>query len=224
MLKQLLTTTALVSVGLVAQADQRNWTGFSVGGETGYVVSRVPNKIEAGNTWEKRTTFGSEGMSLGLKAGGAYQFSDRFLVGLDLDLSFLNTRYSEKIGASNHSFKQNLSYGVSGKLGYVCKNIMAYVRSGVEFGYFRHSASTPANKAQNIKGVDEKVTHTYPGFVMGLGMEYALNDNFILGGEFKHTLYKTKQYEGSAQNKLLTENLEFSPRVSKFLLTAKYKF
>lgn len=122
------------------------------------------------------------------------------------------------------AFKQNLSYGVSGKLGYVCNNIMTYVRSGVEFGYFRQSAGRPANKDRNIKALYEKLTNTHPGFVVGFGMEYAVNDRFILGGEFKHTLYKSKQYQGSAQKALLKETTSFSPRVSKFLLTAKYKF
>lgn len=100
MLKHLLTTTALVSAGLAAQADQMNWSGFSVGAETGYVVSRVPNKLKAGNDCQKQTTFGSEGISLGLKAGGAYHFSDRFLAGIDMDLSFMNTQYSQKIALS----------------------------------------------------------------------------------------------------------------------------
>lgn len=235
MLKQLLTTTALVSIGLTAQADQRNWSGFSLGAEGGYMTSRVPNKIKAGTDWQKQTTLGSEGVSLGLKAGGSYHFADRLLAGLDLDLSFVNAQYAEKAGAYKTSYNQHLSYGVSGKLGYVCDKIMTYLKAGVEFGMFRQTASGKVTvtvppvgagrvPTQKEVGKFEKLGNTHPGFTMGIGMEYAVSDNLILGGEFKHTLYKAKKYVGSNSKNFLKETMELAPRASKFLLTAKYKF
>lgn len=213
----LMVSTILSSIGVSSVATADKFSGFHTGIHGGYAVGRFSQSLKAGNDYIKQPTLGGQGITLGLNMGYQQQMNERFLLGLGGDLSYHNAQNKQKNGSNQYAIKQTLIYGLHGKVGFVCKEVLTFMKLGVDFGHFKLTGSAHSKKFEKIK-------NTHPGLRLGLGMEYGINDRLIVGGEFKHTIYKTKAYKPSQQNQILTETVKVSPSMSGFLLTAKYQF
>lgn len=184
MLKNLSTTLAvgtalLLAVGPSLAADvvaapppeaaneAPNWTGFYIGvhggmasGSMGYIFPSFPSDLDY--------NFSNEDFDYGVQGGFDYQFSNRWVAGLELDYTQLNAAYSPFNGGQNNTLVEVKStYSVTGRLGYlVTPDSLFYGRLGY---------ASMQLKAE--EGVSEYADGSVGAVKAGIGAETFLFDN-----------------------------------------------
>ncbi|HKJ60711.1 MAG TPA: outer membrane beta-barrel protein [Hyphomicrobiales bacterium] len=122
------------------------WTGFYIGGNIGGIF----DETDGVDLFDDDAIFAG-----GIHLGYNKQLSDRFVVGLEGDVSFLdddNTDYLSTVRA---------------RLGWSRGPMLAYITGGAAFFEFDDGV---------INDVDT-------GYVAGAGLEYKIKDNWSVGGE-----------------------------------------
>jgi outer membrane immunogenic protein len=120
------------------------WTGFYLGGHIG----------GAFDVTDDEELFGDEAIFVGGgHVGYNWQLSDRFLVGLEGDLDYLDDDDTEYLGT------------IRARLGLTRGPMLAYVTGGAAFIEF------------------DDIDDTDTGYVVGGGLEYKLRDNWSVGAE-----------------------------------------
>lgn len=74
-----------------------------------------------------------------------------------------------EISKSKIKFKENDTFGATTKIGYLYKDSLFFLKSGIVF---------------MIGHINKNSIPYEPGFIIGIGMDYALNHNWSIGGEF----------------------------------------
>lgn len=191
---------APVSMKAAPVAMLYNWTGFYVGGNAGggMASSHFDDPCYFCSTATPTRGF----FTGGAQAGYNYQFG-RGLVGIEADVNG-NSRFKGSVIGGDDTFamtvgaKADVSGTIRARAGLVVNNALVYVtggaawadvkQTGVEFNNIAASPSfnTPTGITANRSGV-------LWGGVIGAGVEYALNTNWIVGGEFLHTMYQDSE-------------------------------
>lgn len=173
-----------------------SWTGFYVGGNVGggMASSRFDDPCFYCTSAIPTTGFFTGGAQVGYN----YQFGHG-LVGIEADVNG-NSRFKGALlggddsRAINVGLKADTSGTIRVRAGLVVDTVLAYVtagaawadvrQTGVEFFNFTPFANfgSPTGGTANGSGV-------VWGGVVGIGVEYALDQNWIVGGEFLHTMY-----------------------------------
>ncbi|QPC93179.1 outer membrane protein [Mesorhizobium sp. INR15] len=153
-----------------------NWSGLYVGfgGGAGGGV----HDLTAGGTFA--LPFGRDGVFGELTVGYDYMVNERFLVGAYADARYGNIGFS--LDVPGGSFKSEADYGfdVLARAGYlVTPQTLAYVLGGYSRQHFKISAT----------GVGTFYDWSSNGYVLGLGMETVVHNNWTLKGEYRYSKY-----------------------------------
>ena len=180
----LLTSTSAFAADLAPQpvepaapvvAPVYNWTGFYAGVHAGAVIGQ--GKVDS-------TKFSGAGFLGGVHAGYNAQFDGGWVVGLetDLDYSSFSKKKNVLVGpvggplvATRAEFKNEWQGSTRARFGYAFDNILPYITGGVAYG----------NEKVSIAGVGSK-TSTRVGWTAGAGVEYAIDQNWIVRGEARY--------------------------------------
>jgi len=170
---------APVAASSYAPTPAFSWTGFYVGGNTGYGTGSF--------TKSGKAAFGSPSSGLlGLTAGYNYQVG-QFVAGIegDMDKAWLKSTSASTFG--NGRGYLTSSGSIRGRVGYALDRALVYGTAGFAYGNVKGSltTSTPAFMSQN------KIA---TGYNLGAGIEYAFTNNISAKAEYLYTSLGSKNY------------------------------
>ena len=149
-----------------------NWTGFYIGLHAGARFGQgkgdVPSIPASGK-------YDSVGFLGGAHAGYNAQFDGGWVVGLEADIDYSSFKKSKNIQGVGTEFKNEWQGSVRARAGYAFDNILPYVTAGVAFGDQKLSANGLGSTSD-----------TRVGWTAGAGVEYAIDQNWIVRGEVRY--------------------------------------
>jgi opacity protein-like surface antigen len=180
-----------------------NWTGFYIGGQAGYAYGdnhgaynfSTPDGVVA----DGALTHDAQGVIFGAHVGYNHQF-DNIVVGIEGSVDGTNLNERETIGGSDangdqgvlSSFVQSDIQGaVRARAGYAIGRLLPFAAGGLAIGHFgAQSALASANNANfAFDGFATKGLQwtTRVGWTVGGGVEWAVNNNWSIRGEYRYS-------------------------------------
>jgi outer membrane immunogenic protein len=192
-------------------------SGWYIGGQVGYDSYRVRNSISNALV-ALNPVFAANGWVGGLNLGYGMMMTDMFYLGGELFANWSNANNSLSMVDNDGDnltagFDANSSYGLALLPGVkMTDSTLTYVRLGWNW----------ANLKSSVSGVDGATgttfngskSNTSNGFVLGVGMETLLVDNWSLRGEFNHTWYSNYS----------ANNITVAPSDNQYMLGLLYHF
>jgi outer membrane immunogenic protein len=171
---------AVSAVGSVAQAQDGRapiwsgaYVGLDIGGESGKFSGNAFNGFAAANS----ETVKSSGANLGVYAGYNWQ-AGSVIYGIEGDANASGSKYSRSSGGATLSLSNDSLISLRGRLGYAAGPALFYATAGVASAGSKIEVTAPGTK------VTFKDNTT--GYVVGLGVDYAISSNVIARLEGLH--------------------------------------
>lgn len=202
------------------------WTGFYLGGHFG-----------AGwgdKHWYSGST--APGLDQGLHhvrgglAGGQVGFNyqvDHWVLGVEADYSWADlTGRNTDVGFTLFGFdevnrSQVKSIGtVAGRVGYAWDRVLAYAKGGGAWVRDRYVASNVLQPDADLTSASE----TRSGWLLGLGIEYALASNWSIKFEYDHLDLGTKRSLFTGPTLLVPFSEDIAQRLNLFKFGVNYRF
>lgn len=168
------------------------WNGAYIGAQLGY--GWVKNYINFKDNVDDHNdnTLSSNGLLGGLYAGYNWELSNRFLIGLEADIAFQNTRSdytaNSSLSSANNdpNWKRQIQWSgaARARLGVNYERILPYIAGGVAFAGIKDSLSNGDNPFS--------FNNNFLGFTIGAGIDYSVTNNIILRAEYRYTDYGSK--------------------------------
>lgn len=179
-----------------------SWTGCSINGGVGYGFwnqdrfgESEPGLVPRTNTF----TSGGQGWLGRVGAGCDYQIASSWVVGVFGDYDFMNLHSKNFADLSGIGANENESgaWYVGGRLGYlVTPSLLAYFDGGYTQTRFDRQELFNTLTFPAVPLGANIAAHTYSGWFIGGGTEYALNMSWIpIPGLFWRTEYRYAQYQ-----------------------------
>jgi outer membrane immunogenic protein len=182
-------------------ASSFDWTGGFVGA---YVGGAWVHDIYNPGLGPDQT-FNQAGYTIGAKAGYNAQVGSNFVLGLEIDGGWVSASSTDTINPGPGPTKTSLNWDghLLGRAGVSMDNALFYLTGGGAVGNFTQDASPnfPA------------ITNTVYGYAIGAGIEYALNDNWVLGAEYLYSGYNKTPFNygiGTVQSTYSTQEARVS--------------
>ncbi len=223
----------LVSVLAVAISHQtlasKQHSGFSVGLNLGQTsvdgkLSRAFNNpvpiADSGSNFGDRSTvfglflgYGWLPNTSGLYLGGEVFGQIENLNATRNDRSGLNLVDTTKLRSKN-------VLGAVAKLGYSCKEMLFFGKLGIATRKWDFKYESSASRQSG--SINSRKT----GFLIGLGMDYAISQNLAIGAEYIYTAYGSLKFSAPANAALGAGSVDinYKPKVSTINLRLKYTF
>ena len=176
-----------------------NWTGFYIGGNAGGGMASsafTDPCLYCSSATPTRGYFTG-----GAQAGYNYQFG-KGLIGVEADINGNSGFKNSVIGgddgrAMTVGLKADVSGTIRARAGLVINNALVYVTGGAAWADVSQSGiefnnSTTSPTFGRPTGVTANAGGALWGGVIGAGAEFALNQNWTIGGEFLHTMYQDR--------------------------------
>jgi len=204
---------ALLSVSSMA-AD--NWSGLYVGLNVANV--KTENTILIPNYAEPAFGINPSKTSLGLNLGYNMAMGNGLILGVQLDYQKLGNNGSNPSytidwtpGDELYHVKANRQTALSARVGYDAGNWMPYFRLGRTNVKYSELNFIPT------VGPEYVYSSSFSGTVRGIGVDYKLDKNWILGAEYSDADLGTKRlvYYGP---------VDVSPNIKAFTFRASYLF
>jgi outer membrane immunogenic protein len=153
-----------------------NWTGIYVGAHLGggFSHSSWTDAFTGAND-----TFNKWGFLGGAQVGANYQFN-RLVAGIEGDFSWTGLKGAglDSIGDSIGT-KVNFTSAVTGRIGAAFDRLLVYGKGGVAFANDQSSLT-------DLAGNNASTTFIRTGWTVGVGAEYALDDNWSARLEYDY--------------------------------------
>lgn len=201
----------------------RDWTGFHVGAHAGGdFLNFAGNTTSLDGTFNdaaarESADFNLRGGAFGLQAGYDRQLENGFVVGVEADYTKTYLRGLEKFGSTDPvlaksgyldattSYDIDWTAGLRAKLGYAVNDrLLVYSTAGLALAketQWRDQYISDGASATNPLGSEttaffvEKASGTRAGFTIGLGAEYALNDNWSIRADYSYSHFRAKSFK-----------------------------
>ncbi len=213
MIKLIASASALALMASVAQAQ--TFDGFYVGGELGYNTGEADLEWKPGDGSTRSDEMDYDGWDIGLNAGWRRQFSNNFVLGVELggNYSDVDGSTSSLFGTTSFdgSLEKDWEIFLSGKMGAVVQpNLQAYLIGGVQ---------TADMDARVTDGTSTWNSSDWNwGLHLGVGAEYMLANNVSIRGEYKYQAYDDMTVNAGG------ERVKFDPTESVFRLGVLWNF
>jgi outer membrane immunogenic protein len=179
----------------VPPPQAHRWTGFYAGGHLGGGWSANGSATvtdPTGFVGIAPTSFSSSGKGSfigGAQVGYNWQFASPLVVGVEGDWTGANL--SETAGpvpgpiAYTSTLRRNVNslFSVRGRVGYAADTMLYYFTAGGAWGRTGYSANT-FNTIGRAPAYPTAFNNTAQGYVLGGGLEYALNTNWSVRAEY----------------------------------------
>jgi outer membrane immunogenic protein len=195
-----------------------NWSGFYVGGQFGVGWDTI-NWSNVDLTAEPLHTK-QRGLVGGGQVGYNWQF-DRWVFGVEaalLDADVSSTQLSGANPAFSYTNKVDAIGTVTGRLGYAINRSLLYVDGGWATARLVASGlDTATPDAFRTKGNED-------GWVIGAGWNYALDNNWILGVDYKRIQLDKTTRSGVTDAGTAFTISNIDPTIHTLTLSLSYKF
>lgn len=195
--KKILTILCAAMIVPISQAE--NNSGLYVGSYTGYSQAQT-DLIEYYTSGSRTYLTGDlapESYLYGLILGYDWKINNKWVVGLALDYagrdSHNTIEYQLNNGVIDTKFafgsKIKSSYSIRARLGYILnKDYLVYLTTGVAKANIKFSVIDNLNSTTVSKNISST------GYVVGLGANYNLDDNFKLFSEYRYANYGSSHF------------------------------
>lgn len=199
------------SAGEAKPTTPYSWSGFYVGIHGGAAFADVdvtPGSLSPPGT--EGTNVDADGALFGALAGYNFQ-NGSFVYGLEGDVSFGEASGSNLSGVPS----VDIDFAASARLraGVVFDNALVFATAG----YGLVNADGEENHGSGWRGSSE----THGGLVLGIGGEWAVDNDLILRAEYQHGFFDEKRY-AFPESVLHTHGIEFDTDVVR--LAAIWRF
>lgn len=201
-----------------------NWTGFYVGGHIGNGWGRVQDVNNA-----QSAPVDTKGFFGGVQAGYNYQI-DRIVFGAEADLSVSGISGDWVSGAYFGKNSHKALGGLSARVGLALGSFLPYVRGGLALGWNEHTLAcgNPVHGSTCTNTwFDAKASHLVAGYVIGAGLEVALNEKWSVKGEYAYTDFGSNGLRIVDPNIAATDarnDRRFSSKFQSVKLGVNYRF
>jgi len=169
-----------------------NWSGCYIGGNVGgaWGSSNVDIPLYPDNF-----NIDTSSVAGGGHVGCNYMFPNRWVIGIEGDWSAMDldgdraTTGSLVLG-ERFFVKWDWLATVRGRLGYAWDRTLVYVTGGGAWANLDAANYLPAC----VPGCGVNASSTYSGWTVGVGFEYAMTQNWILGLEYLHAEFDGKTF------------------------------
>jgi high affinity Mn2+ porin len=162
--------------------DYDGWTGLYVGGHVGYSRGNAQVNLADPAPMDFSSSFGS--LSGGVQLGYNYLLPSRILLGIEADMSFLNSLAADDVAWSRITAAADIAEKIDymgtlrGRIGYAFPRWMMYVTGGPALSLGRYLANPGA--ADDI----DKLLHLHAGWAIGAGAEAVIARNWTARIEY----------------------------------------
>jgi outer membrane immunogenic protein len=178
-----------------------SWTGCYVDGGVGYGMFNQDESVTGPGLATAKVTDGGRGW-LGRVGGGCdYQLGgslSNWVVGAFGDYDFENIHGWNDLGSLGETGneKQNSAWAVGGRLGYlVTPNLLTYTDGGYTEARFNGVSFSSVAGGPTLNTIP---SHTYHGWFLGGGTEYALNFSWLpIHGLFWRNEYRYSSFDSA---------------------------
>ncbi|WP_269930476.1 outer membrane protein [Aminobacter sp. HY435] len=170
-----------------------SWTGFFLGVHGGMASGNMEYKelaIPALQLPERIFNFGQEDGAYGIHGGFDYQFSSRWVAGLELDYTQLNSQYKRFAGGQNNTLVEaKSSYSVSGRIGYlVTPETLFYGRLGyssIQLEAEEQAVGTAKGSVGAVKAGVGAETFLFGNVTGRIEANYIAAEEFVVASDFE---------------------------------------
>ena len=120
-------------------------------------------------------------------------------------------------GTANAQAKLKDIWSVGGRVGWAMGQWMPYITGGYASGAFQFNAQNTSG------GITEQANSTNGGGYIGVGVDWAVWNNWILGVEYRHYAFSSKTVS-STQSNGSSEQVTFDPTTDTVMARLSYKF
>lgn len=236
-----------------AQTNQINWSGFYAGGSLGAIDGRASFGAATADDFsgsyfsspdadqiasESDNSLSQSKLTAGLFGGFGKQYNHWYL-GIETNINsfdFDETTTSGAVYESNPvsefrhemTVKSDWQAMLRSRVGWAERNWLAYLTAGVAVSRFSLDASFSDDLLAGAAGHDSE-SETKFGWVVGLGGEYALSENWSIRGEYLYVDYgkvDTNAAVNNASFPVLSNNLKSSVDLKTQILSlgVSYRF
>lgn len=203
-----------------------DWSGFYIGGDAGWQSSKID--LSDPTTPGSFLTYSPKHSSFALGGFvGAQKQYGQFVVGIEggylaaFNNASLGATPSLSIfapgGSGTAQAKLKDIWSVGGRLGWAMGRWMPYVTGGYANGSFQFNAQNTVGTA-----TEQANAHTGGGYI-GLGLDWAMTNNWILGAEYRHYGFSAKTVTGAFSTGG-SDQVRFGPSTDTVLARVSYKF
>jgi outer membrane immunogenic protein len=167
-----------------------NWSGAYVG-----VVGGV-NFLKGDVTIPAYTPPDYDGDSTSGSIGGQvcylYQFPNDFVIGAEARLVAVFNKHRDATGAGvagDEVFQTKADWqgDIVAKAGYAMGNFLPYIKGGVAFLHLNDTGYSDSTGSILLD-------HTYTGWTVGFGADYAINDKWFVGIDYAYAHYNSHDF------------------------------
>jgi outer membrane immunogenic protein len=232
---------ALTSIAYAESSKHHDWSGPYIGGSLGmlhgkasYDASTMDDFADSYFTSpdaeqiseEANKTTSQSRLSAGLFGGYGHQY-DNVYIGVEASINSLNIDDSSTSGnaylsqptssfTNQISIKADWQATLRARLGWTSEQWMTYITGGLAASKIRITGRYTDTFSENAYGYHSEQETTL-GWTLGVGSEYALNDNWIIRGEYLYTDY------GDVDTKSVVRNPGFSNLANDLKSSAELK-
>jgi high affinity Mn2+ porin len=191
-----------------------SWTGFYAGGHVGYGGGSFgpgTNPLPEQGVFFPHSVTGLMG---GYQAGYNRQFSNRVVVGAEIDISFPSPVDRPRVIPAPFNTTVDYFATARGRVGYTLGTVLPYLTAGAAWGRTRVDINGPDG---SIAGTKSKLQL---GWVAGIGIEYAMGGNWSAKGEYDYMELGSKTYVFDG---LSIPETRVGPKIHAFKLGLNYK-
>jgi outer membrane immunogenic protein len=172
----------LLTVAALAGEKADLWAGPYAGASIGYAWGESEQNYDrAGDHGE--ATLEPDGAAAAITGGYNWMWDENFLFGLEADIGVINVSQGATEVFDGHVWSTNIGpfWGTfRGRAGYTMDNILMFVTGGLVV------ASIDDTSIGNTPGETAKEDDLNVGWVIGGGVEYALDNSWTLKAEYLH--------------------------------------
>ncbi|MGB8277726.1 MAG: outer membrane protein [Methylovirgula sp.] len=201
------------------------WTGLYAGGQVGYQWGTADTDIyaNAGPYLTSLPSYNPNGVAGGAHVGYNYQIG-QFVVGVEGDAdgssySGSNSALGSTPPFSSYSTRIPVEGSIRGRIGYAFDHALFYATGGVAIADVQNSYASPGFTntlailfIPTVPPGYDAFSSTRIGWTVGGGVEYALDNNWSVRGEYRYTDYGSfneyfvNTYPGDYARVHLTDN------------------
>lgn len=184
---------------VVAAATSARWEGGYVGAHVGY----GSGKVEDINN-PRSAQHDTDGLIGGIQIGYNWQLPSRVVFGIEADLSAADIKAKWTDSAYYGQDKHKLVGSIRGRIGYDYDGFLPYLHGGLAWAKNEHTLNCGINITHGTscdEPFNEKKSDNVTGYVIGAGVEYAIDQSWSLKGEYAYTNY--------GKNRLMIEDINF---------------
>jgi len=198
-----------------AFAQPERWQGFYAGGSIGYGSGKSTQSYDR-NANHGLATVKPDGVVLSAAGGYNYMVTANILAGVEGDVGLMALSSPRKNIYDGHLWKAKFGpfWGtVRGRAGYAHNDWLFYGTGGLAF---KQTDSVSIGNTAPETATDDKFRF---GWVLGAGVEYAINDSW--SGKLEYLHMNFGKYSGRSAN---DEDFYFKNQINLFRVGVNYRF